>query len=152
MNYNLNIVGVDKVNNSKKKTSKISFIISIALAIIIVLAYVFVFTKDKDKLKDKNEITENYKLEVYKDNVNNYYCEEKSSYCNTLGFTIEVKNKDSKILDFDNNYLYMLYNDNGLFIYDIKNKTKKSISLGNNYQYYRFILMNLIYMESFIVI
>ena len=125
----------------------IGFTFSIIAAIIIVVIYIFVFNKDKvndnmedkDNDKDKEEIKETYKLEVYKDDNGSYYCKEKSSYCNTLAFTIDAKNKDSRIIAFDNNYSYVLYDDNGLFIYDVNNKTKKSISLGNNYQYYRFI-------------
>ena len=98
-----------------------------------------------------------YELTVYKINdeyVYKYFGEygklttdSKSNDSNTPSFKIPVSTTDAKILAVYNRMYtdkegpdaaraYVLYNDNGLYIYDAKNKKSEKINLENNYKEY----------------
>ena len=58
-----------------------------------------------------------------------------------LAFSIKVSSKDAKILDIDKSgHGFILYNDDGLYIYDVNKKVTKKILLDNKYDEYDFVL------------
>ena len=106
------------------KNKKILIIVFIIIDILI-LGFVGYNLLFGDLGKEKSN-EEKYTLNVYKNG--DRYCHYKNEFsaCTEIGFTIETETNNTEILEFNDNF--MLYNDNGLFIYDI-NKC-------SNYKYF----------------
>ncbi len=93
-----------------------------------------------DNSNTNNDVTkkEEHELIVYK------YDDGRLSAFNDgiEAFKIKVSTNNAKVLAVDSKEsLFVLYNDNGLYIYNVKNKTKEKVNLENNYKEY-IIFMN----------
>ena len=101
-------------------------------------------TEKEEKSEDKKE---EEKQEEPKQNELTVYREKDSGYLvsdnkydkeyNAVAFKIKVDNKDAKVVAvtyFSSNFV--LYDDNGLFIYNNKTKTKEKLNLENKYENY----------------
>lgn len=93
----------------------------------------------KQYLKNSENIKQ-YTLNIYQ---NEYgICGDQNNICNELSFSIETYTSNSKYIAIDNNDSFILYDDNGLYLYNIKKKESNKINLDNNYLNYELYLNN----------
>ena len=77
-----------------------------------------------------------YALQVYKQAYG--YCIEKNDYCTEVAFSIPTKTEDTKVLAFDMDYLFVLFQDQEeLKVYNKKTKKSQTIDLDLNYKEYK---------------
>ena len=153
------------LSSSKKNNGLVIGLVVIILLLAAALVYVLFFTKDKEKetIKDNNtqeteknndkeeekeyeepkeqetqeETKGDYELTVYKyKDGGDLSDSNKSDEFLTKAFTIKVNNKNAKVLTVENNSQYVLYNDNGLYLYNAKTKESTKVNLENTYKEY----------------
>ena len=88
--------------------------------------------------QEETDADKKYELTVYKSTDTGLVTASKADYEWIVpAFKIKVLTKNAKVLAVDNeNSLFVLYNDEGLYLYDVKAKNSKKINLENNYKEY----------------
>ena len=146
---------------TKSNNGLIGILIAIIILLTAVVIYMLFFNKPKEELKENNEQTQSgetninnqnevkennedkkYELTVYKHKENEYLDEsnEVKDYLEEA-FTIKVKSKSAKVLAVNNNgNKYLLYEDDGLYLYDVKNQTSRKLNIESNYPEYEMYL------------
>jgi len=77
-----------------------------------------------------------YKLDVYKQDGS--LCLEKTEYCKDIAFSIPTKNETSKVLGFDNEFLFVLYSDGDeVKIYNKNLNESQGTILKDEYKSYK---------------
>lgn len=133
--------------NNKNKTKKIIIGCLFILGIILILIGFFVYKmtyvepNGEDLIDDSTEDLL-YKLDVYKSDYGNL-CLEKGDSCQEIAFTIPTKVSNAKLITYDKDYLFVLYEDNNkLKIYNVITNTSQGILLENNYKNYKLYTNN----------
>lgn len=125
--------------NKKNKTKKIALISIIVLILILGFIGYFIYYMTYTDNNGEDNIDDDdlkYTLNVYK-NENNLLCKEQSSNCKDIAFSIPTKVNNAKIIDFDQDYLFVLYEDNNeLKIFNKKLEESLGVSLEHNYKEY----------------
>ena len=110
------------------------YIVIVLIIIILILTGFIIYKelKNSNTIENKNK----YTLNIYK-NDDNYLCNEQSSYCNTIAYTIKTETSDAKVIEISDNLI--LYNDNGLKYYNCDTNENKNIMLNNEYENYHIL-------------
>ncbi len=134
--------------NKKNKTKKIAIISLLILGVVLILSGYFIYQmtytdNNGEDLIDEDEENLLYKLDVYK-NENKILCKEyDKDYCKDIAFSIPTKTENTKVLAFDRDYLFVLYEDNNkLKIYNKSLNESQGILLENNYKSYELYTSN----------
>lgn len=159
-NNTVNVVTNPPIKPNKSYKGLIITLVIIILLLIAVLVYFIFFNKDKTKGNDKPQVSPTsevvpspetsiepsneesngeHELTVYKykDSEQLHDSSEKKDYLE-VAFTIKVKGKDAKVLYVDD-YSYVLYRDDKLYLYNVKNKTSEELNLEKDYLAYQLI-------------
>ena len=153
-------------NKDKNGNNLIVILVIILGIVICGIIYVLVFKDNETIKNDTNDSiqqsdsSKKYELKVYKSEDNGewiYYgkygkLEDEKHYGfnkddKLVSFTIDVSTNNAKVLDTYNRMYndkegenaaraFVLYNDNGLYIYDAKTETSQKINLENDYKFY----------------
>lgn len=127
----------------KKKTNKklIGIILAI-LGLVLVFSgyYMYKMTYTDNNGEDKIDESDEellYNLDVYKYE-SGLLCKEKNDeYCKEIAFTIKTKTENTKVLAFDEDYKFVLYeDDNSLKVFNRNLEESQGILLENSYKEY----------------
>ena len=128
------------MEENKKSNKKIIVICLLVLGIILIFAGYFIYqmtytdNNGEDLIEDSEEELL-YKLNVYKYENGRLCLEYNEDYCKDVAFTIPTKTEDTKVLAFDTEYLFVLYEDNNeLKIYNKNLGESQTVTLENNYK------------------
>ena len=132
----------------KKKSNKktiiviLLFILGIALIGAGYFIYDMTYTDNNGEDKIEEDVEElPYTLDVYKSEYD--LCTEKTDYCTEVAFTIKTKNENSKVIAFDSDKLFVLYQDGDLLrIYNKSIDESTAIELESTYKNYEIYTNN----------
>ncbi|MBR3660584.1 MAG: hypothetical protein IKN63_01605 [Bacilli bacterium] len=127
----------DKKKINKKKIIVISLLL---LGIVLIGTGYFIYDMTYTDNNGEDQIEEDieellYTLDVYKNG--NYLCLEKNDTCTEIAFTIKTKNENSKVMAFDSDKLFVLYQDGDLLRYYNRSVDESTaIELESTYKSY----------------
>ena len=155
-NNNVVPTNENKPNNAPVKSNKglIACLIIIILLLAAALVY-FVFLNKKEepnkqteepKTEQKEEtkkeevvVTGDYELTIYRSISSKDLANvDKPTEYHEEAFKLKVNTKDAKVIDIDS--LYVLYKDDGIYLYDVNNKKTYKVELDSNYEGYAIVL------------
>ena len=131
----------------KKKTNKKLICIILAiLGLVLIFAGYFIYkmtyADNGEELKEELEEKLIYNLDVYKYSTG-FLCKEyNEEYCKDIAFTIKTKTENTKILAFDTNYKFVLYEDEVLKVYNRTSGESQKLTLENSYKEYAIFTNN----------
>lgn len=117
----------------EKKYCPTNIVIVLIIIILILIGFIiYKELKNSNAIENKNK----YTLNIYKDD-DNYLCNEQSSYCNTIAYTIKAETSNAKVIEISDNLI--LYDDNGLKYYNCDTNENKNVMLNNEYENYHIL-------------
>ena len=159
-----NEVNVNKQQDLMPVKNNNGLVVGLIILVILLaggLVYMLFFNKDKEEGKKnenntptvtpepiKNDVTptpipqendtdKKYELTVYKykddGRINSY--NKPDNYVEPA-FTIKVSTQTAKVVDVDDDGLFVIYSDDGIKIYNVKNKSKQDTNLSSEYSNY----------------
>ena len=149
----------NNLSGNKNKKGLEILIIGIIVLLVSGIIYFLVFNGDKDTPKNSDNTSEqekekdteednketegkqgDYELTVYKNDENDSLVIREEDVDNEhviKAFTIKVSSNEAKVLAVDeDDSLFVLYNDNGVYLYNVIAKKSEKINIEDNYKAY----------------